>query len=127
MEKIKALLVKPNELPLEIELHNTLKAKEKLVGGLIEVAYLNNTKEDICLICNENAKIENLPINRFLGNQFIYGDFLVVGDAYETGDFKSLSKKQIKYYQNYFGKESIEKTTSRIIARKLANSLFRRR
>lgn len=93
MEKIKALLVKPNELPLEIELHNTLKTKEKLVGGLIEVACLNNTKDDICLISNENAKIENLPINRFLGNQFIYGDFLVFGDAYETGDFKYLEKE----------------------------------
>lgn len=126
MKTIKGLLVQPNELPLEIEIQNTLKEKQKLVGGLIEVCYLNN-KDDVCLICNENAKTYNLPPNRFLGHQFIYGDFLIVGDAYETADFKSLTKKQIKYYQNYFGQDSIDRTNSRIIARKLATALFRRR
>ena len=39
MDKIKGLLVKPYELPEEIEFENTLEAKQHLVGGYIECVY----------------------------------------------------------------------------------------
>lgn len=126
MKTIRCLLVQPNELPLEIEIKNTLKEKQKLVGGLIEVCYLDN-EDDVCIVCNETGKIDNLKPNRYLGSTFIYGDFLVVGADYKNVDFKSLTRKQIKYYQNFFGQESINKTNSKIIAHKLALALFRRR
>ena len=125
MEKVKILLIKPNELPKEMVIPNTLRAKQKLVGGLIEVCYMPDDSE-VCLVCNEEGRINNLPINRVIGRSVIHGDFFVVGDDYEVGDFKSLTSKQIKKYEEYFGEESIEKTNSRITARKLAEELFRR-
>lgn len=44
MKKLKILLVCPNELPKELEIENTLKAKQKLVEGLIEVFYIDIKK-----------------------------------------------------------------------------------
>ena len=126
MKKLKVLLVCPNELPKEIEIENTLKAKQDLVEGLIEVFYIND-KEDICLICNEEGKIHNLKPNRFIGNELIYGNIIVIGDDYEFGDFKSLTRKQIKKYQEYFNQDSIDRTNSKIVVRKLATALFRKR
>ena len=126
MEKLKVLLVCPNELPKELEIENTLKAKQELVEGLIEVFYIDD-KEDICLIGNEEGKIHNLKPNRFIGNELIYGNIIVIGDDYEVGDFKSLTRKQIKKYQEYFNQTSIDKTNSKLAARKIAYELFKRR
>lgn len=126
MKKLDVLLVCPNELPKKMTISNTLKAKQKLVGGLIEVFYLNG-EEDVCFICNEEGKLNNLEPNRIIGNDIIYGNFIVIGDDYENADFKSLTKKQISKYKEYFNQDSIDKTNSRISARKLAQELFKRR
>lgn len=124
-KKIKVLLVCPNELPKELEISNTLEAKQKLVDGLIEVFYIND-KEDVCLIINEEGKINNLKPNRYIGNELIYGNIIVVGDDYDVGEFKSLTKRQISKYQEYFNQTSIDRTNSRLAARKIALELFRR-
>ena len=126
MKKLKGLLVCPNELPKEVEIENTLNAKQDLVEGLIEVFYIND-KEDVCLICNEEGKIKNLQPNRFIGNELIYGNIIVIGDDYEVGEFKSLTRKQIKKYKEYFNQASIDKTNSRLAARKIVSELFKRR
>lgn len=126
MKKIRALLVCPNELPIELNIKNTLEEKQNLVGGLIEVCYLNDDSE-VCLICNEEGMINNLPPNRFVDNDFIYGNFITVGDDYKNADFKSLTKEQIDKYQEYFNEKSIDKTNSRITARKMVAELFKRR
>lgn len=126
MKKLKILLVCSNELPKELKIENTLKAKQKLVEGLIEVFYIDD-KEDICLICNEEGKIHNLKPNRFIGNELIYGNIIIIGDDYEVRDFKSLTRKQIKKYQEYFNQTSIDKTNSKLAARKIAYELFRKR
>ena len=119
---MKGLLVKPYELPEEIEIENTLEAKQQLVGGLIEVSYLLNDDE-VCIICNEEGKIMNLPLNRLIGPDIIAGPFLIVGDDYENGDFKSLTEEQITKYTKMFGNESIrytEKEITRLIIENLA-------
>lgn len=53
-ETLKIVLKKPNEAPEVIDIKNTLKAKQELVGGLIELVYLD---EDLILVCNEERKI----------------------------------------------------------------------
>lgn len=121
-EKIDCLLIKPNELPKRITIDNTLEAKQQLVGGLIEVSYLLNDNE-VCIICNEEGKIMNLPLNRLIGPDIIAGPFLIVGDDYENGDFKSLTEEQITKYTKMFGNESIrytEKEITRLIIENLA-------
>lgn len=107
--KISVLLVCPNEVPKVIKMYNTLKSKQKLVDGRIEVSYLLEDNE-VCLICNEEGKINGSIPNRNIGYDIIYGKFLIVGDDYINGDFKGLTNKQIKKYQEYFNENSIIKT-----------------
>ena len=100
-EKIKCLLVKPYELPKEIEIDNTLEAKQKLVGGYIEQAFL--PKDDsVVLICNEEGKINGMKPNRDIGHDIIFGPFLIVGNDYENGGYKSLTSEQILNYKIRF-------------------------
>ncbi len=115
MSLIKGLLVKPYELPEEIELDNTLEAKQKLVEGYIECVYLPND-ESVVLICNEEGKINGMKLNRDIGHDIIAGPFLILGDDYENGDFKSLSEDQILKYKMRFDKNSIIQTENKITA-----------
>lgn len=112
-EKLKCLLVKPYELPEVVEIDNTLEAKQELVGGYIECAYLPND-EEVVIICNEEGKINGLQLNRDIGHDIIAGPFLIVGDDYENGDFKSLTDEQIMKYKIKFGKNSILQTENKI-------------
>ena len=105
-EKIRCLLVEPYELPKEIEIDNTLEEKQKSVGGLIECTYLQNDP-DVVLICNEEGKINGMKLNRYIGHDIIAGPFLIVGDDYQNGDFKSLTDEQILKYKMRFDRNSI--------------------
>lgn len=114
MEKLKCLLVEPYELPKEIEIDNTLEAKQKLVGGYIEQAFL--PKDDsVVLICNEEGKINGMKPNRDIGHDIIFGPFLIVGNDYENGDYKSLTLEQILNYKIRFDKHSIVQTENRVL------------
>lgn len=113
-DKIKCLLVKPYELPKEIEIDNTLEAKQKLVGGWIEQAFL--PKDDsVVLICNEEGKINGMKPNRDIGHDIIFGPFLIVGNDYENGGYKSLTSEQILNYKIRFDKHSIVQTENRVL------------
>ena len=119
-EKIKCLLVEPYKLPKEIEIDNTLEAKQEIVGGWIECVYLPNDNS-VVLICNEEGKINGMKLNRDIGHDIIAGPFLIVGDDYENGDFKSLTDNQILKYKMRFDKNSIIETENKITAIKLNN------
>jgi len=111
--KLNVLLVEPNKLPKKITINNTLEEKQKLVGGNIEYAYIQD-KNDVVLICNEEGKILGLPFNRDIGWDIIAGTFLVVGDDPNIGEDRSLTEEQIKKYTDYFDKESIKRTNEKI-------------
>lgn len=113
-EKIKCLLVKPYELPKEIEIDNTLEAKQKLVGGYIEQAFLSKD-DSVVLICNEEGKINGMKPNRNIGHDIIFGPFLIVGNDYENGGYKSLTSEQILNYKIRFDKHSIVQTENRVL------------
>ena len=115
MERIKGLLIKPYELPKEIEIENTLEAKQEIVGGYIECVYPPND-ENVVLICNEEGKINGMKLNRDIGHDIIAGPFLILGDDYENGDFKSLSEDQLLKYKMRFDKNSIIQTENKITA-----------
>ena len=110
-EKIKCLLVNPYELPKEIEIENTLEAKQKIVDGFIECIYY----KDVILICNDEGKINGMRPNRDIGEDIIFGPFLIVGDDYENGEFKSLTDKQILENKIRFDKNSIIRTENKIL------------
>ena len=111
--RIRCLLVKPYELPEEIEIKNTLEAKQKIVEGDIECVYLQNN-DNVVLICNEEGKINGMKLNRDIGYDIIAGPFLIVGDDYENGAFKSLTDKQILKYKMLFDENSIVRTENKI-------------
>ena len=113
MKRIKGLLVEPYELPKEIELDNSLEAKQKIVEGYIECVYLPND-DSVVLICNEEGKINGMKFNRDIGHDIIAGPFLILGDDHRNGDFKSLTDEQILKYKMRFDKNSIIETENRI-------------
>ena len=117
---IKGLLVMPNELPREIEFENTLEAKQHLVGGYIECVYPEKDNS-VVFICNEEGKINGMKLNRDIGHDIIAGPFLILGDDYENGDFKSLNDDQILRYKMRFDKNSIIETENKITAIRMSN------
>lgn len=119
-EKIRCLLVEPYELPKEIEIENILEVKQDIVGGYIECVYIPNDS-DVVIICNEEGKINGMKLNRYIGHDIIAGPFLIVGDDYENGSFKSLTDEQILKYKMRFDRNSIvltENKTNEILLRK---------
>lgn len=118
--KIRVLYVEPGKLPKEMLIDNTLEAKQHLVGdGYIECVYLPNDN-DIVLICNEEGKINHMKWNRDIGYDVIAGPFIIAGDDYENGDFKSLTDDQVLKYKIRFDKNSIKQTEAKIIALQMA-------
>lgn len=117
-QKIKGLLVKPYKLPEEIELDNTLEAKQHLVGGYIECVYPKND-DSVVFVCNEEGKINGMNHNRDIGYDVIYGPFIILGDDYDNGDFKSLTDDQLLKYKMRFDKNSIIETENKINALKM--------
>lgn len=120
MEKIKILVVEPDKLPFEKEISNKLEEYQKVVGGYIECVTLNNS-DSVILVCNEEGKVDGLPLNRDIGYDIIAGTFFVVGDDYENGEFVSLTDDQIKKYKEKFDEKSIRETREKITEIMLKN------
>lgn len=60
--EISVLLVEPGNAPEVIEIPNTLEAMQELVNGYIEM--ISPFDDDIAIVCNEEGKINCLPLNR---------------------------------------------------------------
>lgn len=83
-EMLTVLKVEPGKPPEEVTMPNTLEAMQKMVGGFIEVVYL----DDVCLVCNEEGKLVGLEDNRRVGDDIIAGTFFLAGDT-EDGELCS--------------------------------------
>lgn len=101
MNKIRILIVKPNQEPKQMKIEHTLDKLQNIVGGLIEYVDLDYQTD---LICNEEGKLLGMEWNRRLGDDIIVGTFLVVGQ--HKGETISLSKKQIRKYKKRFSLEN---------------------
>lgn len=98
------LKVEPGKPPEEATIPNTLKAMQEMVGGYIEVVYLDG----ICLVCNEEGKLMGLEGNRRVGGDIIAGTFFLAGDN-RDGDFCSLTQEQLERFGQMFAQpESIQ-------------------
>ena len=69
--EITVLKVEPGKEPEEVTIPNTLEAMQEMVGGFIEIVYL----DDVCLVCNEEGKLMGLEGNRRVGRDIISGTF----------------------------------------------------
>ena len=116
--KLRGLFVAENKLPEVVEVPDTLKSLQELVGGYIEYCYMPN-HEDVVIICNEEGKINGMGPNRDIGHDIIFGPFLVVGDNPDIGENLSLTDEQISEWTKKFDKSSIERTYEKITKIKL--------
>ena len=92
-----------------------MEAKQHLVGGYIECVYPTND-DSVVFICNEEGKINGMKLNRDIGYDVIAGQFIILGDDYENGDFKSLTENQIMKYKMRFDENSIKETENKILS-----------
>ncbi|MCD7920584.1 MAG: DUF3846 domain-containing protein [Clostridiales bacterium] len=103
-EQISVLLVEPEKYPQIIQMENTLEAMQQAVGGDIQATY--PFEEPVCIICNEEGKLNGFPLNRALRDEdgqtydILAGNFLVVGLTED--DFGSLSPEHAEQFEKLF-------------------------
>lgn len=95
---MKILVVEPGRAPYEKEIAPSLAAMQAVVGGTIQAIY--PFEEPIALICNDEAKLLGLPLNRALygSNGRIYdviaGTFFLCNAPLDSSEFTSLDDGQ---------------------------------
>lgn len=63
--KMKILVIEPLKEPYVKEIDGALESMQNIVGGLIQAIYPFDHPE-IALVCNEEGKLNHLPLNRTL-------------------------------------------------------------
>lgn len=106
---MKVIIVEPQKAPYTKEIEDSLRARQEIVGGFIEVHKLFSD-DDVVVICNEDGKLQNLPMNRVLRDDdghiydVLVGTFIVIRLNLDKGEFVSLTEKQEKKYLEYYQK-----------------------
>lgn len=102
---ITAILVEVGKPAKVIELEPKLKFLQAAVQGNIEVIY--PYKDEVAIICNEEAKLLNKPLNRALCTEgisgreiydIIAGDFLIVYAPIVSENFESFPNDLLNKY-----------------------------
>lgn len=99
-EKIRVVIVEPNEVPRVELIKNDLETMQEIVGGRIEEVALN---DDAILVCNEEGKFTGMKANRRVGNDIIAGTFFIAGDQ-GLEYLVSLTEEQVEQYTERFQK-----------------------
>ena len=103
---MKVIVVEPQKTPVVQDIDPGLEAMQKIVGGSIEAVY--PFADPVALICNEEGKLLNLPLNRALrddeGNVYdiISGTFFVCAAPPDSDHFAGLTDQQVKTYMERF-------------------------
>ena len=103
---MQVVVVEPKKKPEVREIGDSLESMQKIVGGLIEAVYPFD--EPVALICNEEGKLLNLPLNRALrdeeGNVYdiISGTFFLCAAPPDSDRFAGLTDQQAKMYMERF-------------------------
>ena len=102
---ITVLVVEPGKTPYVKEIDSGLASLQSEVGGWIEAVY--PFEDPVAIVCNEEGKLEGLPLNRALIDDdsgeiydIVAGTFLVTGLTEDN--FGSLTDDQIKKFSERF-------------------------
>ena len=113
------LMVEPGKVPYEKDIGDGLKAMQDAVGGYIQAVY--PYEDPVALVCNEEGKIEGLPLNRALKTEegeiydIISGNFFICGLGEEN--FCSLSPELAEKFKEEFNHpESFMRLCGKIVA-----------
>lgn len=111
-KEIKVIIAEPMKEAYVATIKNELSSLQEVVDGYIET--LQFTDEDkVIIICNEEGKIDGLPLNRAITDdkgtiwEIIAGTMIIVGDDYANGEFASLTDEQAEKYLNQFLKPEV--------------------
>ena len=103
---MQVVVVEPKKKPMVQDIDAGLEPMQKIVGGPIEAVYPFD--EPVALICNEEGKLLNLPLNRALrGNEgnvydIISGTFFVCAAPPDSDRFAGLTDQQVKTFMERF-------------------------
>ena len=104
---MKALVIEPLKEPYVKDIDGSLESMQQIVGGTIQAIYPFDNPE-IALICNDEGKLINLPLNRALydkdGKLFdiVAGTFFLCSAPADSENFESLTDENIEIYQERF-------------------------
>jgi len=104
MTMTKVLIVEPEKAPREADIENNLESLQSVVGGYIEAVYPFDDR--VAIICNEEGKLQGMPLNRALRDEsdtmydIVAGTFIVCGLGEE--DFSSLPPEMMDKYRDHF-------------------------
>jgi len=117
---MKVLMVEPEKAAYETKIGNDLKSMQKAVGGYIEAVY--PYKEPVAIVCNEEGKLNGLPLNRAMRDDegrildIIAGTFFICG--YED-NFVSLPPELMEHFKRkFFHPEMFIRINGKIVAKK---------
>jgi len=101
--KIRVVLCEPGKYARIADIDSSLRGLQQTVGGLIKATYPFD--EATCIVCNEEGKINGLPLNRSIKENgkildIIAGPFFICGC--NTERFSSLTEAQQKKYLRQF-------------------------
>ena len=103
---MRVIVVEPRKKLIVQDIGSDLESMQKIVGGPIQAIY--PFEEPVALICNEEGKLLNLPLNRALrdeeGNVYdiISGTFFVCAAPPDSDHFTGLTDQEIKTYMERF-------------------------
>ena len=103
---MRVLIVEPGCAPYEKEIAPSLAQMQAIVGGTIQA--IHPFAEPVALICNDEAKLLGMPLNRALydGEGRIYdvvaGTFFLCGVSPDSSEFASLEDAQIQRFKRRF-------------------------
>ena len=103
---MKVVIVEPQKKPEVREIGSGLESMQQIVGGLIEAAYPFDAP--VALICNEEGKLLDLPLNRALRDSrgdvydVIAGTFFLCSAPSDSEHFEILTDQQVKMYMERF-------------------------
>ena len=92
------VIVEPKKKPTVQDINDGLEAMQKIVGGTIQAIY--PFEEAIALICNDEGKLLNLPLNRALRDStgciydIVAGTFFLCAAPPDSDNFASLTEEQ---------------------------------
>ena len=115
----KVVLVEPDKNARIKTVDLSLENMQKLVGGLIQVIY--PFEDDACLVCNDEGKINGLPLDRALTNEngdvydIIAGTFFICRQDGEN--LVGLTNEQMKsYHKRFLDRETFVKRGNELMA-----------
>ena len=120
--KMQVIVVEPGKEAEIREIGGGLESLHDAVGGWIEAVY--PYKDPVAIVCNEEGKLDGLPLNRALRDEdgYIYdviaGTFLVVGLTEDN--FGSLSDELAeRYLERFHQPEVFLQSNGRIVVMKV--------